>query len=282
MKWIHKMAYLALFASSLAMAEMPPSLREAWVQSRNGKYFVHIKSEYVGDFGMGYSVSNFQVYSSEGDAPVLKWEGTFHPGEVLTGALSDDGEVFAYVNPHYQTFGSLLTFYRKGNAFDALYGITLKLDTSKMPGDGANKLWLKEPHAYGFGAREGQPPLFQLTTYSGKVISLDIGEIEQSVERRKQNFDNYLEGKPIEIDPEDMPATGFMYGASFRIMGAIIFSLFPIAIGIKNDNVKGGLIGMVATLASAVVATDMWANILAPLVAMIFCVGIVMYRFRRR
>ncbi len=268
------------FYAVAARAEIRPLPDEFWVQSRNEVYCARVKVNEIGGY---YKEILLTVSRAAGGGQYKPlWNCEIFPGEVLGGDLSDDGEFFVYVNPVYEeAFDPLVSFYTRDGLWYSLSGGDFGLEEAALA---EGQCWLREPYSYGFVPRAGKPPLFKLRTCLDQVIALDLSELaalkeaaQKEMTEARQRIYDFIEGKP---PPKPEQDNGMMVvDAYLRMAEAVLFAILPVIVGIKNDQIKPGLIGMGATFGTAFFGGQLLSLVLVPLVAGMFCVGIVYYRF---
>jgi len=162
------LAALMLFAVA-AHADAPPSWGDFDVVSDNGQYLAEVRAE----SGGGYKIS---VYYK--DRGVLYWSCEYVYDGYSTGALSNDGSTFAYVNYWYYADEPVVYMYRRCEATGSVTGDEFDIPKERLKDTVSHRLWLCEDckKPYRLLYPDGEFPVLEINTIDGNTHRLVLSD----------------------------------------------------------------------------------------------------------
>lgn len=169
---------LIIFFSFEVVADEPPCWCNFVIKSPNNKYYAQItldKKESIQN-----SIKNkwiITVYKVKIKDTIKHWETEYKYDGYVGGVLSNDGNVFAYVNFWYYNNQSVVSIYKKGKLAKQIKGYEFNIIENKMRKTVSHRLWLNsEKEHYGFIKDTSQVILF-INTIDNKTHSINCNKI---------------------------------------------------------------------------------------------------------
>ena len=136
----HLVAYLAFVLALPSQADSPPPWQPFKTVSSNGAYTAEVFFEAAGQSLPPYE-RNWRLRVLEAARGNALWETAYKFDGYRGGALSDDGQYFAYVNFWYYEDAPVVTVYQERGT-SRFAGRELQVDPASLQSTASHKLWL--------------------------------------------------------------------------------------------------------------------------------------------